>query len=95
MVPDNYSESMARGLRQQSDERRRAGVSLDGAVVDAADEDTLLGSVGIVSLDWRHLRAELGYWTAPPGRAATGSRYGACACSLAGHSRPSKWRVSS
>jgi RimJ/RimL family protein N-acetyltransferase len=65
MVPDGYTEAMANEFIRSSEERRLAGISLDCAIVDAAEEGSLLGSVGIVSVDPRHSRAELGYWTAP------------------------------
>lgn len=64
MVPDDYRESDARAFIAGRDRARRAGESLDAAVVDAADGD-LLGAVALTSLDWRHERAEVGYWTSP------------------------------
>jgi RimJ/RimL family protein N-acetyltransferase len=38
------------------------------AVVDARDEDEVLGSVGLVRIDWDAEQAEVGYWTAPQAR---------------------------
>lgn len=65
MVPENYTDAHARAFIAASEQRRRAGDSLEVAVVDADDHDRVLGAVGLVSIDWQRERAEVGYWTAP------------------------------
>jgi RimJ/RimL family protein N-acetyltransferase len=64
MVPDDYRESDARAFIAGSDASRRAGETFDAAVVDAGD-GSLLGAIALTSIDWRHERAEVGYWVAP------------------------------
>ncbi len=64
MVPDDYREADARAFIAGRDAARRAGEALDAAVVDAVDGG-LLGAVALTALDWRHERAEVGYWVAP------------------------------
>jgi RimJ/RimL family protein N-acetyltransferase len=64
MVPDDYREADARAFIAGRDAARRAGEALDAAVVDAVD-GALLGAVALTALDWRHERAEVGYWVAP------------------------------
>jgi RimJ/RimL family protein N-acetyltransferase len=44
------------------------GASCELAVVDAVDRANLLGSVGLVRIDWEWERAEVGFWTAPQAR---------------------------
>ena len=85
MVPDDYRESDARAFVAGRDAARRAGEALDAAVVDAGD-GALLGAVALTSVDWRHERAEIGYWVAP-GRAGAASPPARCACCRRGPSR--------
>jgi ribosomal-protein-alanine N-acetyltransferase len=68
LVPENYDEGHARAFIAASEDRRRTAASLEVAVVDARDHHQVLGAVGLVSIDWRHERAEVGYWTAPGAR---------------------------
>jgi RimJ/RimL family protein N-acetyltransferase len=60
-VPEPYGESDARTWFEQEAARRARGDQLGLLVVDA-DRDRLLGSVGIVHVDWEEGRCELGYW---------------------------------
>ena len=68
MVPDGYTEADAQAFVQASRERRETGHSVEVAAVNARDPDRVLGAVGLVSIDWRHEHAEVGYWTAPNAR---------------------------
>ena len=64
MVPDDYREADARAFIAGRDAARRAGEALDAAIVDAA-AGALLGAVALTAIDWRHERAEVGYWVVP------------------------------
>ncbi len=66
-VPDDYTERDGREFIGSSDARRRAGQSLEFAVVDAGD-GTLLGSVGLHKLNWERRFGEIGYWVAAGAR---------------------------
>lgn len=65
-VPDNYSESDARAFLLYRYDAMLAGTTAPFAVV--SQDDTLLGSVSLIHLDWDHLRGEVGYWLAPEAR---------------------------
>jgi ribosomal-protein-serine acetyltransferase len=65
LVPHPYEESHAsEWIAGQTDERA-SGEALALAIVDG---DEPLGSVGLLRIDWNHLRGEIGYWIAPWGR---------------------------
>lgn len=68
MVPDGYSEEHAAWFIAETERAREACTSQELAVVDASNPDDVLGAVGLVSIDWGHERAEVGYWTAPHAR---------------------------
>ena len=68
MVPDDYSEDDARSFVAYAAASRDAGASLELAVVDAGNEDEVLGAVGLVHIAWDSAQAEIGYWTAPTAR---------------------------
>ena len=68
LVPDDYSEELARAFVAHAAAAREAGTSLDLAAVDATNDDEVLGSVGLVSIDWEKTCGEVGYWTAPHAR---------------------------
>jgi len=42
--------------------------SVELGIVDATDDDRVLGAVGLVRVEWEDQRAEVGYWTAPDAR---------------------------
>jgi RimJ/RimL family protein N-acetyltransferase len=67
-VPAGYGEADARAFLAGSATRWEAGESAEVAVVDAADETRLLGSVGLVRIEWERATAEIGYWVAPAAR---------------------------
>jgi RimJ/RimL family protein N-acetyltransferase len=62
-VPENYSEETAHewAKRAAADERSGAGLHL---LVADAETDRLLGSAGIVHIDWEESRCEIGYFLA-------------------------------
>jgi RimJ/RimL family protein N-acetyltransferase len=65
-VPDNYTEADARAFLLWRHDALLAGTTAPFAIVSA--DDALLGSVSLIHLDWRNLRAEVGYWLAREGR---------------------------
>lgn len=65
-VPDNYSEADARAFLLWRHDALLAGTTAPFAIVSPAD--ALLGSVSLIHIDWRNLRAEVGYWLAREGR---------------------------
>lgn len=68
-VPASYGETDARAFMLQRYEAVAAGTTAPFAIVCAATpEARLLGSISLMRLDWRHRRAEVGYWLAPWGR---------------------------
>ena len=64
-IPDPYDEAEARRWIGTHREDERAGVEINFAVADAADDARLLGMVGLHDLAWRDARAATGYWVAP------------------------------
>ena len=54
-------------FRESGHGRRREGAAFHGVVVDA-DDGRLLGSCGLVDVDWVDLVGEVGYWTAAAAR---------------------------
>jgi RimJ/RimL family protein N-acetyltransferase len=59
-VPENYSESDARAFLLYRYDSLLAGTTAPFAI--SSPDDTLLGSVSLLRLEWRHLRGEVGYW---------------------------------
>jgi RimJ/RimL family protein N-acetyltransferase len=66
-VPDSYGNSDAREWFEMQQQRRDAGTELHLVVADARG-DGLLGSVGLVAIDWKDRRGSIGYWVAPEAR---------------------------
>ena len=66
-VPSPYGESDARAYLLQRYGAIEAESAAPFAIVDRV-EGSLLGSVALNWLDWRHLRGEIGYWLAAPAR---------------------------
>ena len=64
-IPDPYVEADARHWIAGHERLLEMEVPL--AVADAAD-GRLVGTTGLHSADWRHRRADAGYWTAPYAR---------------------------
>jgi [ribosomal protein S5]-alanine N-acetyltransferase len=62
-VPENYSEETAHewATRATADQQNGAGLHL---LVADAETDRLLGSAGIVHVDWEENRCEIGYFLA-------------------------------
>jgi RimJ/RimL family protein N-acetyltransferase len=67
-VPSPYGEADARLYLQQRHDALHAGASAPYAVVDAAEDRQLLGSVSLMRFVWEHGRAEVGYWLAGEAR---------------------------
>jgi RimJ/RimL family protein N-acetyltransferase len=66
-VPDSYGDSDAREWLDAQQQRRDAGSELHLVVVDAR-RDELLGSIGLVDIDWKDRRGSIGYWVTPGAR---------------------------
>jgi RimJ/RimL family protein N-acetyltransferase len=66
-VPDNYGERDAREWAAESARQQRAGEGLHLLIVDAED-NRLLGSIGLHRIDREERRCELGYWLAREAR---------------------------
>jgi RimJ/RimL family protein N-acetyltransferase len=66
-VPANYSAADAKGYLLQRYDMTYAGLAAPLAIVEAPDGE-LLGSISLLRIAWRHLRAEVGYWLAPAAR---------------------------
>jgi RimJ/RimL family protein N-acetyltransferase len=66
-VPDSYGNSDARQWLAAQQQGRDAGSELHLVVVDART-DELIGSVGLVDIDWKDRRGSIGYWVAPEAR---------------------------
>ncbi len=71
-VPANYTENDARAFLLQRYDAVLAGTTAPFAIVerreDADFSPPLVGSISLMRLDWRHRRAEVGYWLAAAGR---------------------------
>jgi RimJ/RimL family protein N-acetyltransferase len=68
-VPERYGQTDARAYLLQRYDAIQTGTAAPFAIVSAADDQWLLGSISLMRFDWRHRRAEVGYWLA---RAARG-----------------------
>lgn len=66
-VPDNYAETDARAYLLQRYDAIHAGTTAPFAIVRATDQ-TLVGSIALMRLDWDHRRGEVGYWLAREAR---------------------------
>jgi RimJ/RimL family protein N-acetyltransferase len=67
-VPDDYDEVKARAFVAASSTRWWSGHGAEVAVVDAGHPARVLGSVGLVRIDWERACGEVGYWVAPDAR---------------------------
>jgi RimJ/RimL family protein N-acetyltransferase len=73
-IPSPYTERDARDYVRRAERDRLAGRELGLAVVDAAD-GRLLGSCGLVRMEWQDRKGEIGYWIAAEARGrAVGTR---------------------
>ena len=66
-VPSDYDENAARDWSVRAANEQANGDSLSVLVTDAGD-DGLLGSIGIVAIDWEEGRCDIGYWMAAEAR---------------------------
>jgi RimJ/RimL family protein N-acetyltransferase len=66
-VPSPYGEADARAYLLARYDAINAGSSAPFAIVDPGTH-VLLGSISLMRLEWRHQRAEVGYWLAPQAR---------------------------
>jgi RimJ/RimL family protein N-acetyltransferase len=66
-VPYPYGEADARQYLLQRFDALHCGSAAPFAIVDPPDT-TLLGSISLMTPDWRHRRAEVGYWLAREAR---------------------------
>lgn len=67
-VPSPYGESDARAYLLQRYDVLDAGSAAPFAIVSAADDRRLLGSIALMEVNWTHARAEVGYWLAREAR---------------------------
>jgi RimJ/RimL family protein N-acetyltransferase len=67
-VPSPYGEADARLYLQQRHDALNTGAAAPFAVVDAADDRRLLGSISLMRFVWEQNRAEVGYWLAREAR---------------------------
>jgi RimJ/RimL family protein N-acetyltransferase len=67
-VPSPYGEADARAFLLQRYDAIHAGSAAPFAITLAADDRMLLGSIALMRLNWRHRRAEIGYWLAADAR---------------------------
>jgi RimJ/RimL family protein N-acetyltransferase len=63
-VPDPYGEDDARAWLATHREDELAGIEINFAIADAADEELLLGVTGLHVIAWRCRGAAPGYWVA-------------------------------
>jgi RimJ/RimL family protein N-acetyltransferase len=61
-VPYPYGESDARRYLLARFDAIHCGTSAPFAIVAGDADGPLLGSISLMAPDWRHLRAEVGYW---------------------------------
>jgi RimJ/RimL family protein N-acetyltransferase len=66
-VPAPYTAADARDWIGGHADERACGEAIHLAVVEA-DGGAPLGSVGLMGIDWDHLRGDVGYWIGPWGR---------------------------
>jgi RimJ/RimL family protein N-acetyltransferase len=63
-VPYPYGEADARRYLLARFDALHCGTSAPFAIVAGHADGELLGSISLMAPDWRHLRAEVGYWLA-------------------------------
>jgi RimJ/RimL family protein N-acetyltransferase len=63
-VPEDYTEEDAREFMDRAEREAREGEALTLAVADAED-DSFLGSCGVIEIVRDEQRCEIGYWLAP------------------------------
>ena len=61
-VPSPYTEADARAFLMHRYDAMHAGTLAPFAIVAAADDTQLLGSISLMRPDWEHKRGEVGYW---------------------------------
>lgn len=66
-VPDNYGEADARAYLLLRYDAILAGTTAPFAIAHTG-EQTLIGSIALMRLDWDHRRGEVGYWLARESR---------------------------
>lgn len=64
-IPDPNGPEQVRAWMDGHRADEAAGVEINFAIADAADETRLLGVTGLHDFSWRDRRAATGYWTAP------------------------------
>jgi RimJ/RimL family protein N-acetyltransferase len=69
-VPVPYGEADARAYMLQRYTGPEAGIAAPFAIVSAADDTEVLGSISLMRIDWDHRRGEVGYWLAARARGA-------------------------
>jgi RimJ/RimL family protein N-acetyltransferase len=69
-VPRPYGEADARAYMLQRYDVLQIGTAAPFAIVSAADDAILLGSISLMRLDWQHARGEVGYWLGGEARGA-------------------------
>ncbi len=69
-VPVPYGETDARAYMLLRYTGPEGGIAAPFAIVSAADDAELLGSISLMRIDWDHLRGEVGYWLAAHARGA-------------------------
>jgi RimJ/RimL family protein N-acetyltransferase len=67
-VPWPYGESDARVYLLARYDALHAGNSAPFAIVEATDDERLLGSISLMRFAWEHARGEVGYWLARDAR---------------------------
>jgi RimJ/RimL family protein N-acetyltransferase len=69
-VPSPYGESDARAYMLQRYDAIATATAAPYAIVRAADDTKLLGSIALMDLNWEQKRGEVGYWLARDARGA-------------------------
>jgi RimJ/RimL family protein N-acetyltransferase len=67
-VPSPYGETDARLYLLQRHDAVATAAMAPFAIVSAVNDEQLLGSISLMSIDWRNARAEVGYWLAADAR---------------------------
>jgi RimJ/RimL family protein N-acetyltransferase len=67
-VPSPYGEYDARAYLLQRHDLLAGGAAAPFAIVEAADDTRLLGSIALMDINWDHGRGEVGYWLAREAR---------------------------